>query len=94
MVVRVLPDGPTVHARGRQARTLRALLREGERGVTSGDLSVWGWGFRASDYVHKLRRAGLPILTTRVRLGDARIGVYTLEAPIEVQDEGDEHDRP
>uniref|UniRef100_A0A2A4YUG5 Winged helix domain-containing protein n=1 Tax=OCS116 cluster bacterium TaxID=2030921 RepID=A0A2A4YUG5_9PROT len=39
---------------GQPCRTLIALI-EYPKGITSGDVSVWGWGYRLSAYVHQLR---------------------------------------
>jgi len=59
------PEGATrtVAFEGQEARTLRALIEAGERGVTSLEISTWA--LRVSHYVFKLRRAGLLIETRR-----------------------------
>ena len=53
----------TLAFEGQEARTLRALIESGERGITSLEISTWA--LRVSHYVFKLRRAGLVIETQR-----------------------------
>jgi hypothetical protein len=53
----------TLAFEGQEARTLRALVEAGERGVTSLEISTWA--LRTSHYIFKLRRAGLTIETIR-----------------------------
>lgn len=85
----VLPDGDPITVRGRDAETLKLLIRQGALGFTSGEASPLGWARRTSHYIFKLRRAGFPIMTVREKAGDACVGRYSLNAPIEVISETD-----
>lgn len=85
LTARVLPDGKPVTVYGREAQTLRLLLRAGARGFTSGEASPLGWARRTSAYVYKLRAAGFPITTTRETTPDGCcVGRYALAAPVAV----------
>lgn len=89
ITVRVLPDGAQFTAWGREAQTLRLLLRTGTMGFTSGEASPLGWARRTSHYVFKLRRAGIPITTTWETTADgARVARYSLASRLEVVTEG------
>jgi hypothetical protein len=86
LTARVLPDGEPVTVSGREAQTLRLLLRVGVRGFTSGEASPLGWARRTSHYVWKLRAAGFPISTQREVTPDGcRIGRYALTGPVVVE---------
>jgi hypothetical protein len=83
LTARVLPDGRPVTVKGREAQTLRLLIRKGPAGFTSGEASPMGWARRTSHYVWKLRAAGFPVATTREEAPDGcRIGRYSLTAPV------------
>lgn len=82
LTARVTPDGDPITFTGREAQTLALLLAKGPAGFTSGEASPLGWARRTSHYVMKLRRAGVPVLTTRERAGDATVGRYTLAGPM------------
>jgi hypothetical protein len=69
---------------GREAQTLRELIRRGPAGTTSGELSPMGWARRSSSYVFKLRAAGLDIATVREPAGDAWVGRYVLHTRLVV----------
>ena len=69
---------------GQEARTLRALLAASTRGITSGEVSVCGWGYRLAHYVMKLRRHGLDIAMAHEAHAGGWHGRYTLETPIEM----------
>ena len=69
---------------GREAQTLRELIRRGPAGATSGELSPLRWARRTSHYVHRLRAAGVAIRTEREEAGDAWIGRYVLETPLSI----------
>ena len=80
---RVLPHGRPVTVKGREAQTLRLLIRNGPAGFTSGEASPMGWARRTSHYVWKLRAAGFPVATTREETPDGcRVGRYSLMAPV------------
>jgi hypothetical protein len=83
------PDSITVC--GREAQTLLLLIVRAEKGLTSGEASPLGWARRTSAYVRKLRLAGIPIQTTRERIGDASVGRYRLTVQVKVLkiDDGD-----
>lgn len=86
---RVLPDGKPFMVRGREAQTLRLLLRKGPAGFTSGEASPLGWARRTSHYVMKLRRAGVPISSPREMTPDgARVARYMLAGELEVIEGG------
>lgn len=76
------PSTDPITVEGREAQTLALLMRTGTRGFTSGEASPLGWARRTSAYVRNLRLAGVPILTTWETTADARIGRYTLAAPV------------
>lgn len=82
----IFPPGGEVRAvQGRLAQTLSLLIQRGSRGFTSGEASPLGWARRTSAYIHKLRRLGLPIVTTREATGDgALVARYSLLVPVEV----------
>jgi hypothetical protein len=77
-----VPDPIIVN--GKAAQTLALLIQRGARGVTSDEAQSLGWARRTSEYVRKLRRAGIPILTTRETSDEARIGRYTLGGAVVV----------
>lgn len=83
-LIRVRVRGRTITLAGREAQTLGLLIMRGEVGMTSGEASPLGWARRTSAYVHKLRRAGFGISTTRERAGDASVARYRLVEPVEV----------
>lgn len=91
-LIRVRAGGRTLTFIGRQAQTLALLVERGERGLNSGEASPLGWARRTSAYVHKLRRAGFGISTTRERAGDASVARYRLVEPVEVLPPGDDLD--
>lgn len=84
-VVKVLPDGPKVRVpNGRQAETMRMLIRRGSRGFTSGEASRYAWARRTSAYICELRKYGIPIDTRREKTPDgATVGRYVLAADVE-----------
>lgn len=85
VTARVLPDGEAVTVCGREAQTLRLLIRVGDRGFTAGEASSLGWARRTSAYIRNLRRAGFPITTRRETTHDGScIGRYALAAPVAV----------
>lgn len=75
--------------KGREAETLRLLVRAGSRGFTSGEASPLGWARRTSHYVFKLRSTGLPVATVCERIGDARVGRYVLQSPVILLSQGE-----
>jgi hypothetical protein len=80
------PDGPTLKVRGRVAWTLSELLKAGERGCTAIERPAPRW----SDYVFKLRRAGLNVETIDEKHGGTyrgEHGRYVLRTPVEVIEE-------
>ena len=86
--VRLAPDASPIAFRGREAQTLKLLMARGRKGFTSGEASPMAWARRTSAYVHKLRRAGVPIATTRERTPDgASVARYTLSGPVTVVDD-------
>lgn len=84
LTFKLLPDGGLFTVYGRMAQTLDLLIRTGPQGFTSGEASPLGWARRTSHYVLKLRGLGVPIKTTRELAGDARVGRYSLAAPVVV----------
>lgn len=89
LTARVLPDGHPVTVKGREAQSLRLLIRVGPAGFTSGEASPLGWARRTSHYIMKLRRAGFPIGMVREGTPDgSMVGRYSLDAPVEVLAEG------
>lgn len=88
LLVRLAPDADTVAFRGREAQTLKLLIDTAPRGFTSGEASPLAWARRTSAYIHKLRRAGVPIADTRERTPDgARVARYSLSGPVTVVDD-------
>ena len=82
-----LPDGSQQSFVGREAWTLRHLVRAGRIGMTTIDYPAPRW----SHYVYKLRKAGLVISTDyEPHKGDfpGTHGRYRLETSIEVIPEG------
>lgn len=65
---------------GQKAKTLIALVRAGERGVTA--VEVASWAFRLSAYVHRLRGLGLQITTEREAHPGGWHGRYVLVTPV------------
>ena len=87
--VKVSDDEPELALECRKAQTLLLLIAKGAKGFTSGDASPLGWARRTSAYIYKLRQMGVPILTTWETTSDgARIGRYTLQAPVTVVQTG------
>jgi len=84
LIVRVVPTGPTMTLSGREAQTIKLLIERGARGFTSGEALSLGWARRTSHYVWKLRRRGVPIITTREITADARLGRYSLGGRVHV----------
>jgi hypothetical protein len=82
LTFRVGADGEPLTVGGREAQTLALLVSVGPSGFTSGEASPLGWARRTSHYVRKLRLAGVPIATTRERIGDATVGRYALAATV------------
>ncbi|WP_408093424.1 hypothetical protein [Rhodoplanes sp. SY1] len=66
------PDGPEHIFRGRTAWALDHLLRAGAAGCTPIDTP----GPRWSDYVHKIRKAGVPVQTIDEAHGGAFPGTH------------------
>lgn len=86
--VRLAPDAAPIAFRGREAQTLKLLMARGRKGFTSGEASPLAWARRTSAYIHKLRRAGVPIATARERTPDgASVARYTLSGPVTVVDD-------
>ena len=86
IVFRVLPDGPTIRATGREAWTLRNLIDAGSKGV-SGLVQI---GPRLSAYVFDLKRMGIDIEARREPHGGPFPGHharYVLRSPVEVIEE-------
>lgn len=82
------PGGEERAVQGRLAQTLSLLVQRGPLGFTSGEASPLGWARRTSAYIYKLRRLGLPIVTTREATGDgALVARYSLSASVEVAQE-------
>ena len=49
-------NGPReIEVVGQFARTLNALISTGDKGITSGEISQMGWGYRMSHYILVLR---------------------------------------
>lgn len=90
LAFRLGPDGDPLTVTGREAETLRLLIRTGARGFTSGEASPMGWARRTSHYVFRLRRKGVDVATIRERIGDACVGRYVLQSPVVIlrQSEG------
>lgn len=79
-------EGPTLTVKGRVAWTLNELLRAGERGCTPVERPAPRW----SDYVFKLRRAGVAVETIDERHGGTYSGDhgrYVLRSPVIVVEE-------
>lgn len=77
----------TISCTGQVARTLRALVEVGPRGVTS--LEISNWALRLSHYVFLLRRRhGLDIETLREPhdgpSGPGTHGRYILKTPVRI----------
>jgi hypothetical protein len=83
-MIRVRVRGRTMTLTGREAQTLGLLIERGERGLTSGEASPLGWARRTSAYIHRLRRLGFRVTTTREPAGDASVARYRLAEPVEV----------
>jgi hypothetical protein len=85
---RVLPGGVERHLNGRLAWALHALIAAGQNGCTPLEHP----GPRWSGYVHRLRRAGLPIETIdECHAGPypGRHARYVLRATVEILSIGD-----
>ena len=70
---------------GQECRTLVALYKAGEAGITSLDISTWA--LRTSHYIYKLRKLGLAIDMEREPhdgLVPGKHGRYRLRTPIEL----------
>lgn len=79
-----LSGGGTATFRGREAWTLRVLIRHGSSGVTTAQLPP---GVRFSHYILKLRRAGVRIDMVRESHStpfEGTHGRYRLAAPVVV----------
>lgn len=79
-------DGPVLKVKGRVAWTLDNLIRAGERGCTPIDHPAPRW----SDYVFKLRKAGVVVETIDEKHGGAykgEHGRYVLRTTLEVIEE-------
>jgi hypothetical protein len=84
VTIRRLDSGQVLKLAGRNAQTLLFLHIRGATGATSGDFSSMGWGRRTSAYVFDLRGMGVEIETRYEQIGDAVVGRYVLQTPIEV----------
>ncbi len=83
LTARILPQGTPFTVNGRLAQTLGLLLTTGAQGFTSGETSPLAWARRTSAYVHKLRRLGVPIATTREATSDgAVVARYSLAGAV------------
>lgn len=79
-------EGPAFTVKGRMAWALHALVEAGERGCTPVDRPAPRW----SDYIFKLRKAGLAIETLDEAHGGAYSGShgrYVLRSPVQVMEE-------
>jgi len=76
------PDRELITTTGREAETLRLLIKTGPRGFTSGEASSLGWARRTSHYIFRLRRRGVEIETVRELIDGARVGRYVLKSPV------------
>ncbi|MFG1278257.1 winged helix domain-containing protein [Xanthobacter autotrophicus] len=77
------PEGTILSVKGRVAWTLAHLLQAGERGCTPIERPAPRW----SDYVFKLRKAGLTVETIDEAHGGSYSGTharYVLRTPVEV----------
>ena len=86
LTVRLGEEGPTLAVKGRVAWTLNELLRAGTRGVTPIERPAPRW----SDYVFKLRKAGVVVETIDERHGGTYSGDhgrYVLRSPVVVVEE-------
>jgi hypothetical protein len=84
LMIRVRVRGRTMTLTGREAQTLGLLILRSERGLTSGEASPLGWARRTAAYIHRLRRLGFRVTTTREPAGDASVARYRLAEPVEV----------
>jgi hypothetical protein len=66
------PDGPERKFQGRVAWALAALIAAGDRGISTIEQPAPRW----SDYVHKLRRAGVVVETIAERHGGPYAGEH------------------
>jgi hypothetical protein len=73
------PQG-SFDVRGQEARTLRALVRAGDGGVTALELS--GWALRLAAYVHSLQKKGVVIAMEREPHDGGHHGRYRLMSTI------------
>ena len=83
LLARIGTDGPQRKFTGRVAWTLHRLVQAGERGVTPIEYPAPRW----SDYVFKLRKAGVPVETVDEHHGGAYAGTharYRLLVPVEI----------
>ena len=81
--VRRLDTGETLSTIGREAWCLAQLIANGERGVTPIERPAPRW----SDYVFRLRKRGLPVLTIEEAHGGPYRGHharYRLDVPLSV----------
>ncbi len=79
-------DGPVLTVKGRMAWTLDQLLQAGEKGCTPIERPAPRW----SDYVHKLRKAGVAVETIHEGHQGAYAGShgrYVLRVPVTVLEE-------
>lgn len=86
LTVQRADTGETLTVTGRAAWCLAQLITHGESGVTPLERPAPRW----SDYVFRLRKLSLPVLTIDEAHGGAYRGHharYRLEAPVEVIDQ-------
>lgn len=86
--LRIQIDDRSLELHGRLAWTMRQLIDASGRGVTPLERPALRW----SDYVFKLRRRGIPIVTEREDHGGDYPGQharYRLSAPVEIVAGGD-----
>lgn len=86
---RLEPGGDAMTVAGREAQTLRLLVRAGAHAVTSGEASSLGWARGSSHYASRLRRKGVDMATLREQVGHARIRRYVLKSPVVLLREGE-----
>ena len=78
------PNGTKeIEVSGQFARTLNALIETGDRGITSGEISQMGWGYRMSHYILILRtKYHLDIEMRKEEHGGGWHGRYFLHTPV------------
>lgn len=80
------PEGPILSVKGRVAWTLSHLIQAGDHGVTPIERPAPRW----SDYVFKLRKAGVTVETLDEAHGGSYSGTharYVLRSSVEVIEE-------